>query len=197
MRAHSGHPLVSSCIPPLLLLSHPTPPPRRHPPRPPTPAGVVSTLRADAIEMGRDHAGRFSGMVYVRMRTASDLTLALRRQSEYLCGRQVILQRLVSALRCGRRPLTRPACVAAVPARGDPHPARALRPLTSLRPLTYSHVPPPSRPGPWNAQHFPCGRGAGGQGDDRAPRAIRPRRARRECDSPLQARCRASPLAER
>lgn len=51
-------------------------------------------LDRDAVEMGRDHAGRFSGMCYIRMRTTSDLALALRRQSEYLCGRQVILQRL-------------------------------------------------------------------------------------------------------
>ena len=52
------------------------------------------TLDRDAIEMGRDFAGRFSGMVYVRLRSTADLNVALRKQSEYLCGRQVILQRL-------------------------------------------------------------------------------------------------------
>mmetsp|Transcript_19052 Transcript_19052/g.48779 ORF Transcript_19052/g.48779 Transcript_19052/m.48779 type:complete len:459 (+) Transcript_19052:124-1500(+) len=51
-------------------------------------------LDRDAIEMGRDHAGRFSGMVYVRLRSTADLNQGLRKQSEYLCGRQVILQRL-------------------------------------------------------------------------------------------------------
>lgn len=51
-------------------------------------------LDRDAVEMGRDHAGRFSGMVYVRLRSTTDLNLGLRKQSEFLCGRQVILQRL-------------------------------------------------------------------------------------------------------
>jgi len=51
-------------------------------------------LDRDAIEMGKDHAGRFSGMVYVRLRSTADLNAGLRKQSEFLCGRQVILQRL-------------------------------------------------------------------------------------------------------
>ena len=52
------------------------------------------TLDRDAVEMGRDHAGRFSGMVYVRFRSANDSTAALRRGSEFLCGRSVILSRV-------------------------------------------------------------------------------------------------------
>lgn len=48
----------------------------------------------DAIEMGRDHAGRFSGMVYVRLRTSADASQALRRGNDTLCGRNVILARV-------------------------------------------------------------------------------------------------------
>ena len=51
-------------------------------------------LDRDAIEMGKDHAGRFSGMVYVRFRSSADANAALRRGAEYLCGRSVILSRV-------------------------------------------------------------------------------------------------------
>lgn len=51
-------------------------------------------LDRDAVEMGRDHAGRFSGMVYVRLRSAADANSALRRGADTLCGRSVIMSRL-------------------------------------------------------------------------------------------------------
>ena len=52
------------------------------------------TIERDAIEMGRDHAGRFSGMVYVRLRSTTDTNEALRRANHTLCGRSVIVSRL-------------------------------------------------------------------------------------------------------
>jgi RNA recognition motif-containing protein len=52
------------------------------------------TLDRDSIEMGRDFAGRFSGMVYVRLRSAADCNAAMRRANDYLCGRSVILSRI-------------------------------------------------------------------------------------------------------
>ena len=54
--------------------------------------GIV--IDRDAIEMGRDHAGRFSGMVYVRLRSTQDASAALRRGADTLCGRSVILARV-------------------------------------------------------------------------------------------------------
>ena len=51
----------------------------------------------DGVEMGRDHAGRFSGMVFVRFRTAADTSSAMRRANDLLNGRNVILSRVDSS----------------------------------------------------------------------------------------------------
>ena len=57
-------------------------------------AWATSGRKRDAIEMGRDHAGRFSGMVYVRLRSGTDTNEALRRGNGTLCGRSVIVSRI-------------------------------------------------------------------------------------------------------
>jgi len=113
-------------------------------------------LDRDAVEMGRDHAGRFSGMVYVRMRTASDLTLALRRQSEYLCGRQVILQRLdpgtPNIFRVGGEPGGRGATERREPSGRDDRDESAPAPSK-----------PAVEPRPWPSAKVPASKAVGGE----------------------------------
>ena len=98
-------------------------------------------LERDSIEMGRDHAGRFSGMVYVRFRSAADASAAMRRGSDYLCGRSVILSRV---------DLSTPG-IAPVPPPSAPNSAPPAPPSRTPAP------PPPPRPAavfeprPWPA----------------------------------------------
>jgi hypothetical protein len=106
------------------------------------------SLDRDAIEMGKDHAGRFSGMVYVRFRSAADANAALRRGADYLCGRSVILSRI---------DLTTPGILrpgadlggASASERGGPAAVRARPPPAFDQrpwPATGGAKPPPKKP---------------------------------------------------
>lgn len=89
--------------------------------------------------MGKDHAGRFSGMVYVRLRSAADLNQALRKQSEYLCGRQVILQRLDPGTPNIFRPIERPLTDLQAFSGGRDTPGASMPPFGVERPWP-SHI---------------------------------------------------------